>query len=237
VLLGYAETVQFPYGMIITELEGNKGYKVTVVSYGGPLTLDTKKLIQFLSFYGPTLAKALRNAKPQTAKASQYNALFNQLWQVEKMERWPKGIVVSADALARFNPHHGQGQTIAIDEGRRFGLLIGQQDWEKKYIREVSQMLKVPWLFASGGDQVHIDYRSGQKKVSAAQKYFNRLQLLGGISPLLQGEFFKVQNFKAGPKALFTPQVISEVWRTRRYQFKDEAAAKLIVQMHDLLNA
>jgi flavin-dependent dehydrogenase len=133
-----------------------------IVSLGGygsdyPPQDDTGFLAFADSLGVPDLGDALRTAEPLGPVVG-YRRTVNVLRRLDRMRRWPRGLVALGDAVCGFNPIYGQGMSVAALGARLLGetwdAQAGADDTEWRFQQALARLLRGPWDLA-----VHEDYR------------------------------------------------------------------------------
>jgi len=99
-----------------------------------------------------TVYNAIRNAK-QVREIVRFRFPSSIRRHFERLERWPRGLIPLGDSLCRFNPAFGQGMTVAAQEARMLGRLLGSRSeladpldgLARAFFAEVQELLEAPW--------------------------------------------------------------------------------------------
>jgi 2-polyprenyl-6-methoxyphenol hydroxylase-like FAD-dependent oxidoreductase len=143
------------FGLILP-MESNRW----IVSVGGNHT-DTspENIEEFLAFARTlrtaTIYNAIRNAK-QVREIVRFRFPSSIRRHFERLEFWPRGLIPIGDSICRFNPAFGQGMTVAAQEARMLGHLLGSRSeladpldgLALAYFAEVQELLEAPWSTA-----------------------------------------------------------------------------------------
>jgi hypothetical protein len=151
-------------------------------------------------------------ARPLTPIISyRFPAYHRRLY--EQMKRFPRGYLVTGDALCSFNPIYGQGMSIAALEAKALdeSLAAGLDDLASRFFSRAGKILDIPWLIATGEDfrfpQVEGKRPAGFRLVS---RYLERVHAVAAEDPMVCDKFFHVLNLFAPPVSLMSPRI---VWR------------------------
>ena len=142
----------------IYSVEGGR-WIVTLGGYGADYPgQDDDGFLAFAASLGvPDLVDALRTAEPLGPIVG-YRRTVNVLHQLDRMRRWPRGLVALGDAVCGFNPIYAQGMSVAALGARLLGETWAAHgaadDVEWRFQRGLARLLRDPWELA-----VHEDYR------------------------------------------------------------------------------
>jgi 2-polyprenyl-6-methoxyphenol hydroxylase-like FAD-dependent oxidoreductase len=157
------------------------------------------------------LASCERLGEPVTAKYA-----FSFRRRFERLERFPRGLLVVGDAFCSFNPIYGQGMSVAALEATAIerALQTGKEvDW-RRYFAEASRIIDTPWALAVGNDlgfPEHEDARPpGAEWVSA---YMRRIARAASVDATVARDFLRVSHLVAPLSSLFSPSMVLRAWR------------------------
>jgi hypothetical protein len=142
----------------IYSVEGGR-WIVTLGGYGADYpSQDDDGFLAFAASLGvPDLVDALRAAEPLGSIVG-YRRTVNVLHRLDRMSRWPRGLVALGDAVCGFNPIYAQGMSVAALGAQLLGETwdahgaAGDVEW--RFQRGLARLLRGPWDLA-----VHEDYR------------------------------------------------------------------------------
>jgi 2-polyprenyl-6-methoxyphenol hydroxylase-like FAD-dependent oxidoreductase len=142
----------------------------------------------------------------------------------ERLDRFPEGYVVFADALCQFNPSYGQGMTVAACEAiaLRQSLQSGPGGSARldalahRFFPLAARVIDVPWDMAVGGD-LRFPSVEGRRtpRVKLLNAYIARLHVAAETDPVVGNAFLSVANLAAPPQRLFAPGILARVLRPR----------------------
>lgn len=103
----------------------------------------------------PTLYNAIRGAKP-VKEIIRFRFPPSMRLHFEQLESWPRGLIPIGDSICRFNPAFGQGMTVAPQEAKLLGRLIGLRSEQTDpfdglapaFFTAVQELLEAPWSVA-----------------------------------------------------------------------------------------
>jgi flavin-dependent dehydrogenase len=168
----------------------------------------------------PDLSEAIARAGPASGVArSRY---FKQTrLRLDRVKRFPKGVLVMGDAMCSFDPVFGQGMTVACKEARALdevlagaGRKFGAPLW-KAYFRRCGRILDVPWTL-SVCEGLRFESMRGPRtlKVRLLQWYTAHVFCLSAAEAGIYRTFLKVLHLEASPVILFSPAIFGRViWR------------------------
>jgi hypothetical protein len=127
---------------------------------------------------------------------------------------------VVGDAVCSFNPIYGQGMTVAALEALalRRHLQRGAEPQPRRFFRDLTRVVDVPWDIAVGGD-LAVPGVQGRRtlKVRLANAYIARLHAAAAHDARLASAFVRVAGLVAPPKTLLRPGVALRVLRAGRH--------------------
>ena len=101
----------------------------------------------------PDIYEAIRDAEPlDDPVAFRFPASVRHRY--ERLGRVPAGFLVMGDAACSFNPIYGQGMTVAALEALTLRRHLGQgtEPQPRRWFRDLSRVVDVPWDMSAGGD-------------------------------------------------------------------------------------
>lgn len=108
-----------------------------------------------------TIANALGDARP-LGQIARFGFTGSRHRHYERMQAFPRGLLVLGDALCRFNPVHGQGMSVAAQEGlalrelleARQGVLDPLEGLSLEFFARCAQLIDTPWEIAALPDLI-----------------------------------------------------------------------------------
>jgi 2-polyprenyl-6-methoxyphenol hydroxylase-like FAD-dependent oxidoreductase len=140
----------------------------------------------------------------------------NQRRRYERLGRFPKGLLVTGDAISNFNPLYGQGMSVAALEAieLRRCLERGEQRLAKRFFRAASKVVKQAWDMAVGGDLALPEIDGDRSLVlRITNAYVERLLRVAERDPVVAAAFGDVGDLLAPPQEIMRPRIL---WRVLR---------------------
>jgi hypothetical protein len=142
-----------------------------------------------------------------------YRFPANRHRHYEKLRRFPRGYLVTGDAVCSFNPIYGQGMSVALSEARALDgcLAAGDGDLAKRFFREVTRIVASPWAIATGEDYRYPQVEGRRPPgFGFVTRYMERAHRAAGKDPVVLRQFFKVVSLLAPPPTMMAPAI---AWR------------------------
>jgi 2-polyprenyl-6-methoxyphenol hydroxylase-like FAD-dependent oxidoreductase len=174
-------------------------------------------------------AEAFRAAEP-VGDLHQHRFGANVRRRFDKLERFPRGLLATGDALCSFNPIYGQGMTVAGIEALTMGQVLhhGEDDLAARFFKTVAKPIGEAWRFATGGDlAMPSEIVPGPRPLPfrAVNSYLDRVMTAAEEDPVMAWRFFDVTGLDAPAAALFTPDSLRRVASHGRPRRRTAAAA------------
>lgn len=170
----------------------------------------------------PLFAEVQKELEPIAApRGYRFTELIRQ--HFEQMKRWPSGLLVMGDAFCHFDPIYGQGMTVAAIEAEILEASLRDQhnhpmpEFELSVLKKMQDSIEPAWwlngvsdLRWSGVEHVGSEPLKGLK---FAQNYFKHILKLATeqSNDELYGMYWLVNTLFLSPRALFNPQMITEL--------------------------
>ena len=213
-----AQPTSNPRGGALFPVEGDR-WVVTLAGIGEhrPPTDDAGFLEFTRRLSTPTIYEAIKDAEPLSPVYG-YRRTENRWVHFERLSRWPEGFVVLGDAACAFNPVYGQGMTVSAMEASLLGELLEVQGADirglsRRFQRRLPQVLKAPWLLATGEDFRWPTTEGGKPDAATrvAHWYVDRVfEIMSSRADVVE-TFLAVQHLLAAPTALFRPTIFARV--------------------------
>lgn len=150
-----AKDPDFTRGGIVMPIEGNQ-YIVTLFGFSKdyPPGDETAYLAFAESLRVPTIFDAIKNAQP-VSEIKQFVKKDCEFYQYSKLKKWPRGFLVSGDAITSFNPIYGQGITTTIMATEILQKSFQQQSDNvdfKNLQKQICNNYNLPWLISKNED-------------------------------------------------------------------------------------
>jgi 2-polyprenyl-6-methoxyphenol hydroxylase-like FAD-dependent oxidoreductase len=223
-------TPQRPTGAGACAREGGT-WVVTMAGYAGhhPPTQREAWLEFGEQFLPREYAEALRAAEP-VGELHQHRFAANVRRRFDKLDRFPRGLLATGDALCSFNPIYGQGMTVAGIEALTMGRALrhGEDDLAVRFFKAVAKPIGEAWQFATGGDlAMPPEIVPGPRPLSfrAVNSYIDRVMTAAEDDPVMAWRFFDVTGLNAPASALFTPDSLRRVAAHGRHPRRTASAA------------
>lgn len=146
-----------------------------------------------------------------------YKYLSSLRRHYERLNRFPKGLLVFGDAICSFNPIYGQGMTVASMEARLLDELLQNEkvkldDLARAFFKGTKKILDIPWQTAVGED-FRFPETEGKKPAGTdfINAYISRIHRASQYDEVVCNAFLKVMNLLEPPTSLFHPNIL---WRT-----------------------
>ncbi|MER6913544.1 FAD-dependent oxidoreductase [Streptomyces sp. NPDC000594] len=213
-----------PRGGVIVPIDGER-WLVTLIGQGDHVPpVEEKAWLAFASsLRSPELADALTEAEPLSDVVA-FRATANEWTHVERVPRWPRGLLVIGDALCRFNPVYGHGMTVAAVEAQVLaGEIAGYGPGEvaaraRRTQRALAACPRAAWAIATGEDTRYpgTDGPVPGRLTRIQQDYMARVLAAANTDPVVAGAFFEVLSLNRRPETLLTPRIAARALRRRR---------------------
>lgn len=214
---------EVPRGGVIVPIDGGR-WLVTLIGQGEhqPPVEGEAWLAFAASLRSAELSQALEGAEP-LSDAVAFRATANEWTHFERARRWPRGLVVTGDALCRFNPVYGHGMTVAALQaqaisrqaaGRTPAQIAGRA---RETQRAVARCVRAAWLIATGED-ARYPSTDGPKPGALGrmqQGYLARVLVAANTDPVASAAFFAVLSLNRRPETLLTPRLAVRASRRR----------------------
>lgn len=162
---------------------------------------------------------AVRNAEP-IGEVACHRVPSSQWRRYDKMQRFPKGLLVIGDAVCSFNPVYGQGMTVAALEALalRGCLSTGTSDLAWRFFRATAKPIRQAWQLAAGGD-LALPEIDGHRPLSTRllNGYVDRVLTAAESDTAALNQFFKVTALIDPPTRLLRPAM---VWRAASANYR-----------------
>jgi 2-polyprenyl-6-methoxyphenol hydroxylase-like FAD-dependent oxidoreductase len=214
-----------PRGMALAREEGDR-WALTLLGYGRDHHPPTG-LRGFMAFADsvcpPDLWPALEAATPLDNPVL-YRFPSELRRRYELLPRFPEGLLVTGDALCSFNPHYGQGMTVAALEALALrhcladagGADPGRGDVDcglsHRFFAAAAQAVEPAWQLAVGGDLALPEVDGDRPSpIREANAYLERVRRAAGRDATVARAFLEVAGMLRSPDALFQPAIVSRV--------------------------
>jgi hypothetical protein len=137
----------------------------------------------------------------------------------EQLRHFPAGFLVMGDALASFNPIHGQGMTVAACQALALdaALRAAPAAPARRFFRAAARIIDTPWQLARAAD-LALPGVPGRRPwpLRLVNAYVARLHRAAALDPEVACAFLKTVHLVASPASLLSPRIVWRVWRHGR---------------------
>lgn len=143
-------------GAFLFPIEDNKWIVSAGGNHGDAPPGDFSGFLEFLkSLRTPTIYEAVRVAKP-VGEIARFVLPSSVRRHFEKIQKFPRGLLVVADGICRFNPVFGQGMSVAAQEAvildqlltTRANDLDALDGLGQEFLAAIQEILEAPWAVA-----------------------------------------------------------------------------------------
>lgn len=131
----------------------------------------------------------------------------------EGLDRYPDGLLITGDAIASYNPIHGQGMSVSALEAlvMHHTLSNGGGDLERRFFDRVEPVVDIAWMMSVGAD-AQFEQTEGPTPWIAGPftGYVSRLVRAAHSDPRLSESFYRVLIMEQEPTSLLHPRTL---WR------------------------
>lgn len=214
VVIGTA-TPEFPRPSVLIGQEQDR-WVVTLAGYGSDAPPRDRAGFVARALAGvPEIASVVAAGRFVTEPRS-YRFPHSQRRRVERLARWPRGLLVMGDALCSFNPIYGQGMSVAAAEAVALQeeLAGAREGLEARFLRRAARIVDTPWTTAVGAD-LAIPSVEGARPlpVRLINRYMKRLFDVACRDAAVARAFLAVAHLLQPPQTLFAPGVLWRVFR------------------------
>ncbi|MGW8379554.1 FAD-dependent oxidoreductase [Streptomyces sp. ODS28] len=212
---------ELPRGGVIVPIDGGR-WLVTLIGQGEhrPPTEEKEWLAFASSLRSEELAEAISGAEPLSDAVS-YRATANEWTHFERAKRWPRGLLVTGDALCRFNPVYGHGMTVAALQVQVLSRRIAARSpaeiaaRARKTQRALAKCPRAAWAIATGEDSRYpeTDGPRPGRLARVQQDYMARVLTAANTDPVVAEAFFAVLSLNRRPETLLAPRIAARARR------------------------
>jgi 2-polyprenyl-6-methoxyphenol hydroxylase-like FAD-dependent oxidoreductase len=166
---GWKGVITFPsaprtsQGAFLMPMEGNRWIVSLGAAHAEKMPANADEFLAFTKdLRTQTVFEAIRRA---TRLSEIYRFGFPaSIWRhFERLENFPRGLLVVGDAICRFNPVHGQGMSVAAQEARLLLRVLADLSPEPdplsllatRFFHDVAALIETPWLSAAIPDFIY----------------------------------------------------------------------------------
>jgi len=220
-----------PHGLGILQAE-NDTWTFTVFGIAGhEAPPDLMAMCEYVEDYAPArLLAAVRAAEP-IGEPARHRQPSSRWRRYDKIRRFPKGLLVTGDAICSFNPVYGQGMTVAALEALalRDCLSRGTTDLARRFFRAAAAPIRQAWELSANPDLSMPEIEGTPPLLTRLLNlYVDRVLAAAEYDPAAVEQFFRVTALLDPATRLLRPSMIWRVARAnqrRRLQRIDAPAA------------
>ncbi|HKF49635.1 MAG TPA: FAD-dependent monooxygenase [Terracidiphilus sp.] len=203
-------------GGTVQYVEGNR-WIVTLFGYHGDFPPhDETGFLEFArNLLHPALYDAIKDAKP-VSDVHVYKVHDERWRHLERIKRYPAGLLAIGDAFCYFDPVFGQGMSVAMMEAdilrkRLRGVKRAEQlnaAWAKAYFTACSRWIQGVWYFVAGEALRHPQAPGERTRVVRMMQWLvTELYALNSQYPSVYLRFLKLMHLTSGPEVLLHPDI------------------------------
>jgi 2-polyprenyl-6-methoxyphenol hydroxylase-like FAD-dependent oxidoreductase len=141
----------------------NNCYQLLLVGRGRDAPpADTDAFLAYAQKLGtPTICKAMKGAKPQSDMA-RYGFPESKWRHFGQLDRFPRGLLPTGDAICCLNPVYGQGITVAVQEANTLRRLLSTNaegdplaTLARQFLAEAEALIEQPWAISAIPDFIY----------------------------------------------------------------------------------
>jgi 2-polyprenyl-6-methoxyphenol hydroxylase-like FAD-dependent oxidoreductase len=142
-----------------------------------------------------------------------YRFPANRHRHYERMKSFPKGFLVTGDAVCSFNPIYGQGMSVGLTEAKALDecLAAGRDDLAARFFGRVNKIVASPWAITTSEDYRYPEVEGARPPgFGLVSRYMARAHRAATRDPVVLKRFFEVASLLAPPPAMMNPSI---AWR------------------------
>ena len=181
---------------------------------------DEAGFLEFASsLRSPDLYRAIQDTEPLSSIRG-YRGTENRQQHLEKITKWPEGLLVMGDAACAFNPIYGQGMTTAALEAAALSRLLTEVTDRNKigraFQREVARILRSPWAMVTGAELRFSSVEGVRAGIMTRmmRAYVDHVLRLGTTDRWARKRFLEVQGMMREVSAILLPDMLWRVLST-----------------------
>jgi 2-polyprenyl-6-methoxyphenol hydroxylase-like FAD-dependent oxidoreductase len=161
----------------------------------------------------PHVVEALRRAEP-VGEPARFHTPSSRWRRYDKLHRFPRGLVVTGDALCSFNPVYGQGMTVAALDALALAdaLASGENNLAHRFFVRAAKVTRDAWNMAVESDLALSEGPSRRGFAArCSARYTDRVLRCAESNVSVAEQFWKVTNLVVPPTHLLRPGVLLPV--------------------------
>lgn len=205
-------------GAAAIPIEDNRWEVIVQGVHGDDTPTDTEGFIEFSESVPVSDIGELVRTTPWTSDAIHHYPFPSSLWRhYERLDRFPKGLVVTGDAIASFNPVYGQGMSVAALEALVLHHVLREAPREQlplRFFERTAAVIDAAWKIAVGAD-FEFPQTTGPKPpgTNLFNRYISRLIRQAHSDGVLTDAFYRVFRLERPPTSLLRPTIAWRVFR------------------------
>jgi 2-polyprenyl-6-methoxyphenol hydroxylase-like FAD-dependent oxidoreductase len=200
-------------GVVLYQTEDS--WIVSIGGYFGDHAPDDAQM--FAAYAGSLPTSEIRDIVAHAEPLSdfvRYRYPANLRRRYERLTHFPRGYLVTGDAMCSFNPVYGQGMTVAAQEAVLLQDCLngGEKNLALRFFAAAKSTIDVPWDIAVGNDLRHPQVTGPRPaKVRFINWYIGKLHMAAQSDGRLATAFLRVANLEAPPTSLLGPAIVARV--------------------------
>ncbi|HEU5471002.1 MAG TPA: FAD-binding monooxygenase [Actinophytocola sp.] len=201
-------------GAVLESLEGDRTMVTLIGRLGDYPPTDPDGFLNFTRTLSvPDVHDAIQGAEPLDAPVpARFPASVRRRY--ENLRRFPAGLLVTGDAVCRFNPTYAQGISVAALDALalRHALERTGEPRADRFFAEISPGIDAAWAVAVGADLALpgiVGHRTAMGRMMS--RYVAKLQAAAADDAGLAEAFIRVAGLVDSPPALLRPPIAARV--------------------------
>ena len=194
---------------------------LTAAGYTGvhPPT-EWEPYLDFLRAFTPEHVMTMIESAERLTDLQTHQFPSNLRRRYDRLDRFPRGLLVIGDALCSFNPIYGQGMTVAALEALALRSCLetsGPDDLAPRFFKAAFRPSNVAWQLATGADlTIPLVEAPRPIPVRVMNAYVGHVQSAAARDPAVASTFMRVTSLLDPPGRLLAPRTVWRVLRARR---------------------
>jgi 2-polyprenyl-6-methoxyphenol hydroxylase-like FAD-dependent oxidoreductase len=164
----------------------------------------------------PHIYREIKNLQP-LGEAKEYRYAHYLRRHYERLERFPRGLIVLGDAMCSLNPVYGQGMTVAAKEVEHLDQCLQQcirtggnlDNFVLPFFKGAANIVNVAWNGVTVEDFKYPQTRGERPRGYAIARWMNdRFFALSGVDEEFAVAFNKVLHLAAPPSSILKPKYL-----------------------------
>jgi 2-polyprenyl-6-methoxyphenol hydroxylase-like FAD-dependent oxidoreductase len=177
----------------------------------------------------PHIYREIKDLQPLGA-AKEYRFAHYLRRHYERLDRFPRGLIVLGDAICSFNPIYGQGMTVAAKEADFLADCLAQcarnggnlDNLAPAFFKGAARIVDVAWNGVTVEDFKYPQTRGARPRGYAIARWLNdRFFALSGVDEAFAIAFNKVLHLAAPPGSILKPKYLLKAIFNGRRQAAD----------------